>query len=160
MLTLVKFDDPVLTLIADTVSIFDDALKSFTHEMIELVQLKQGLGLAAPQVGVNKRIIVLNVTNFQRIMVNPKILSLMGSEDISYEGCLSLGNLSVPVKRKQLIKIEYQDVSGIVKSELLAGISSRVFQHELDHLNGITLLDKVDEKFKSTALKLLKGIKS
>lgn len=115
-----------------------ELIRAMTKIMFE----NNGIGLAAPQVGVNKRIFIMG--NHEKLIacINPEIFE--SSEEVqSQEGCLSFPNLWLNVKRPDIVKVRYQQISGSVIEQELGGLPSRVFQHEFDHLNGICFDTKV-----------------
>jgi peptide deformylase len=135
--------DPVLRRPAEEVEEFDDELRDLIHEMFETMYAEEGIGLAAPQIGVSKRFFVMDVgepgTKAQAV-VNPVIVEEDGS-DKGEEGCLSLPGLVGVVERSAEVVLEGQDPDGnplrIEASDMLA----RCVQHEIDHLNGVLFID-------------------
>lgn len=116
--------------------------ENIVMDMIKIMYLRGGIGLAAPQVGISKRILVMGTPEKSYICINPEIISGEGNiNDI--EGCLSFPGLFLHVKRYEKIKVKYQNILGEFKEEEFDGIIARVFQHELDHLNGVCFVDKV-----------------
>lgn len=127
------------------VTTFDSKLGKLLDDMKETMYKADGVGLAAPQVGILKRVVVVGVEDFFIEMVNPKILKQKGKQ-IGPEGCLSVPNKSCEVLRPQKVKIEYQDRKGdsyIIEAE---DFIARAFCHELDHLDGILYYDKEYKK--------------
>lgn len=127
-----------------TVKRFDDRLKELAKDMLETMRDGNGIGLAAPQVGILKKLFVMNVVPEEGdfIIINPEILESSG-EDIAYEGCLSLPHLYGKVKRKTTIKIRFQDLSGEFHELLADGLKARCIQHEMDHLDGVMFTEKM-----------------
>jgi peptide deformylase len=146
MLEIVRWPDPILEKKADPVTEFDDKLKEFAAEMTSVMHVSKGIGLAAPQVGVSKRILEIAPMDgkFHRTMINPEIVSTVG-QVIAREGCLSFPGIEVKVKRAQALKVRYQILDGSATEEVLTGARAIVFQHEYDHLEGITFLQHVSE---------------
>ena len=135
---------PTLRKQAKAVRKFDDALRRLAEDMIETMQAAPGVGLAAPQVGVSRRLIVVcDAENESAVyaVVNPKITRREG-ELTSAEGCLSVPHLIGDVKRALKISLKGQDVHGKPFFHDAEGLIARVYQHELDHLNGILILDR------------------
>jgi peptide deformylase len=140
---IVKFGNPVLEKPAEPVTIFDDQLKKLVEDMFESMYEAHGVGLAAPQIGISKRLAVIDVTfkedpEAKLVLVNPEILHTEGKHT-QPEGCLSIPEFREPVSRPQKVRIRAQDMNGkwyerTTKEgeELLA----RAFVHEIDHLNG------------------------
>lgn len=111
-------------------------------EMTRTMFQHNGVGLAGPQLGVSKRIFVMGNEDFLLACINPKILLTEG-EVLEQEGCLSFPNLWLRVKRFKDVRVEYQDVEGKMIEQQFTGLISRVFQHELEHLDGICFTSKV-----------------
>ena len=138
---IVKYPDPILQRPTEQVAEFNEELRTLAADMFESMYKAQGIGLAAPQIGVGKRITVIDLSNKQNpndkiVLVNPEIIHKEGrqAED---EGCLSLPDIRDKVTRAARVKVRAQDLDGqwreLEGSELLA----RCFQHEIDHLDGI-----------------------
>lgn len=147
ILEIVKYPDPVLERPAEPVTEFDDALQQFVDDMFESMYAAKGIGLAAPQVGVSKRLTVIDLS-FQEhpedkiVLINPEIIVREGKQ-YEEEGCLSLPDIREKVSRAAKVTVRAQDVKGewfeIDGEELL----SRAFQHEIDHLDGILFFRRV-----------------
>jgi peptide deformylase len=142
--------NPVLNQIAEPISVIDDFLKQLIEDMIYTMYETDGIGLAAPQVGVSLRLIVCDAEYHEKekrkpiIIINPDIIEYEG-EIIKEEGCLSLPNVYENIKRFEYIKMHYQDMK-LRKTYLDAtGLLSICLQHENDHLNGITLYEKINQ---------------
>lgn len=159
MLGLIKHPNDLLARFATPVS--EDSLSelaTFVSELTELMKLHGGIGIAAPQVGCMQRIIVVTDNNDNTIcMINPKYTFVDPSTSIDIEGCLSLPGVEVPVARSNSVVVEYNDVEGIVHSMMLSSRAARIVQHEIDHLDGLTLFDRVDRRTRK-ALKKKKGM--
>ncbi|HPG29584.1 MAG TPA: peptide deformylase [bacterium] len=145
--------DPILRKKAEKVSKISKSVKQLIIDMFETLNKAKGVGLAAPQIGVSKSIIIIDLSeskyNFRMAMINPKILKKYGEEDYFSEGCLSVPEIWTDIKRPTIIDIEYEDADG--KKQKITGLSgmpARVAQHELDHLNGILFIDKAESKNK------------
>jgi len=140
-------DDPILRKISKKVDTFNDKLVTLIEDMIETMHIAEGVGLAAPQIGILKRVIVIDLYDDEGPMalINPEIVEMKG-EQIGEEGCLSLPGRRGTVKRPESVKVKFQDEKGntymIEGEELL----SRVLCHEIDHLNGILYIDKQEEE--------------
>lgn len=143
-LKVLKYPDINLKKKAENVKIIDTNIKKLAKNMIETMLYNNGIGLAATQVNVQKKIIVINITSFIRplIIINPKIIYKKGYS-FELEGCLSFPNIFIKVKRNKIIKIKFIDING--KNNILTtdNLLSICLQHEIDHLNGITLYDKM-----------------
>ncbi len=139
---IVKDPDPVLREVAREVTKFNANLKKLLKDMAETMYDAEGVGLAAPQVGISKRVIVVDVGDDHGLveMVNPVIISREG-EQFGPEGCLSIPNLNGDVRRADSIVVQGQDSDGNTFSVNASGFFARAFQHEIDHLNGILFTD-------------------
>lgn len=144
---IVKHPDTALRQQSSRVDVFDDELVSLVSEMVETMYVERGVGLAAPQVGVNKRIVVIDPSCGERahellVMVNPVILQLSDDRGIAEEGCLSLPGKKFIVIRSDTIVVEYVGVSGTRNVLECHGDLARIVQHEIDHLDGIIISDR------------------
>ena len=153
-LHIVNYPDPVLRRKAEPVTVFDQALAQFCQAMFARMEASHGVGLAAPQVGVSKRIFVTNHTGAgedaasdQRVWINPE-LTLSGPGVSHEEGCLSLPGLYGPVERPSAVHVRWQDELGTTHELELNSANGDflaiVLQHEFDHLNGILFLDHLE----------------
>jgi peptide deformylase len=137
---IVKFGDPVLEKPADEVTSFDDGLKSLIEDMFESMYAARGVGLAAPQIGISKRIAVVDVTfkenpDAQLVLINPVIVGKDGRQRGS-EGCLSIPEFREDVTRAKTVTVRAQDLSGRFFEHTGEDLLARAFLHETDHLNG------------------------
>jgi len=154
-LRLITYPDDILTQPTTTVEVFDQELMLLTQEMIKLMYTSNGIGLAAPQVGISKRIIVVDWTShdstekvqYAQILVNPVITFKMDKHEIADEGCLSLPGVTVPIERSVLISCDYQNILGRSQSCMARGLIARIVQHEIDHLDGIVMLKYLKSDF-------------
>lgn len=140
-------DNPILRKKSKAVSKFDKKLKKFLKEMAETMLEKDGVGLAAPQVGVNERIVVLNFRidkkKWQTIaLVNPEILDASVATICEEEGCLSLPGILGEVERYATATVKFADETGAQRILELEGLNARAIQHEIDHLDGILFVDR------------------
>jgi peptide deformylase len=138
---IVTYPDPILQRPTEKITVFDDDLRTLAADMFESMYKAIGIGLAAPQIGVSKRITVIDLSNQKNpkdkiVLVNPEIVHKEGKQ-LEEEGCLSLPDIRDKVSRAAKVKVRAQDLDGKIieleGSELLA----RAFQHEIDHLDGI-----------------------
>jgi peptide deformylase len=127
----------------------NERIKILADDMIETMKENDGIGLAAPQVGILKRIIVVDIGQGPLVMVNPDILEKDG-EQIITEGCLSVPNKNGNVKRPEKLKVAYTDLEGDKHTIKTEGLLSVVISHEVDHLNGVLFIDKVIEEDETT----------
>ena len=142
-LSILEFPDPRLTTVAVDVEIFDEALKKLVQNMTETMYSASGIGLAATQVNVHKRLLVLDISENQdqpQVYINPQILSSSGEQEHE-EGCLSVPGIYANVKRAETILIKAQDSDGNVFEEQLEGLHAVCVQHEMDHLIGRLFVD-------------------
>jgi peptide deformylase len=143
LLPILEFPDPRLRTRAEPVQVFDAALKKLTADMLETMYAAPGVGLAATQVNVHRRVIVMDVSeekNTPQIFVNAEILERSG-EEVSEEGCLSVPETFEPVKRAARVRARAQDVHGKSFEAQLTGLGAICLQHELDHLEGRLFVD-------------------
>lgn len=137
---IVKFGDPVLERLAAPVTVFDQALRRLIEDMFESMYAAQGVGLAAPQIGISKRIAVIDVTfkedpSQKMVLINPEIIHKEGRQS-SNEGCLSLPEFRAKVARANRVTVRAQDVHGKTFEHTGEDLLARAFLHETDHLNG------------------------
>jgi len=146
-LEIVKYPDPVLERPTEPVTEFNDELRKFVDDMFESMYAAKGIGLAAPQVGVSKRLTVIDLSFKERpedkiVLINPEIILREGKQ-YEEEGCLSLPEIREKVSRAAKVTVRAQDLDGnwfeMDGTELLA----RAFQHEIDHLDGILFFRRV-----------------
>jgi peptide deformylase len=131
----------VLRQVARPVEVFSDDIPILAAQMLDFMRWNNGVGLAAPQIGLSRRIIVIELNGQSYCMVNPKISPVSSDWDTMEEGCLSLPGKAVDVKRHKHVQIQGQDTDGKPKTLLAEGLLARVFQHEIDHLNGVMICD-------------------
>lgn len=132
--------DPVLRVKAEPVEEFDKQLHDLMEEMLKFMRLHNGIGLAAPQVGISRRIIVADIGTGPFALANPEILDATGKEEM-VEGCLSLPGVEVNVRRKKQIEVTGLTSRGKEVQTALSDLMARVIQHEIDHLNGTLICD-------------------
>lgn len=166
ILPILRFPDPILRRPAMPVARIDDDLRLLAADMLDTMYAAPGRGLAGPQVGVLRRIFVVDVTWKEgapspKVYVNPVILD--ASEDLvsRTEGCLSIPGVDCPVARPAEVTLQWMDLSGAIVTERLHGIEATCVQHELDHLNGrlcIDLLGEADRVAASAVLSRLGGV--
>ncbi len=141
------FPDPVLRKIAEPVDRIDESLKTLIGDMIETMHAAPGVGLAAPQVGVSQRVIVADPSagenpDLALELMNPEIISSKGSVQHE-EGCLSLPEVEVKVQRAKQIVVKAQRLNGRMQTIEVEGYLSYILQHEIDHLNGVLIIDSL-----------------
>ena len=129
----------------------DDSIRKLAKDMLITMYSAKGIGLAAPQVGVQKRILVIDL-NFEdpnappNVFINPEIISSSASLDTYEEGCLSIPGVYLNVVRPSSIKLSFRDEMGRPKKMNAEGLMARCIQHEIDHLNGVLFVDKVTDQ--------------
>lgn len=136
---------------SEEVTVFDQELKKLVSDMKETMLVSRGVGLAAPQIGVLKRVVVIEWEDSKFTLVNPQIIEQSG-EEIRDEGCLSFPNIYENVARPTKVKVAYQDENGDHHEYEAEGFLARIFSHEIDHLGGKLLIDKLSP-IKRTFLK-------
>ena len=147
-----QYGDPALRMKAREVGEVDEDVRRLAERMTALMHEAQGVGLAATQVGVLRRLFVFVDDGEDRVLVNPVITKRSRETETDEEGCLSLREILVPVERATAVTIEGLDANGEpVKLELELP-SARVVQHELDHLDGVLILDRTDDDSRRAAL--------
>jgi peptide deformylase len=141
------YGDEILRGESAEVEDFDEKLGELVKKMVETMIVEEGVGLAAPQVGVSRRIAVVNPDPYNPdtllTLVNPRILSCSDETECVEEGCLSVPGVRGKVERPILIEIEFRDVAGKKHCIKVDGLVSRIIQHELDHLDGILFVDRL-----------------
>ena len=145
---IVKEGDETLRKISKPVVDFDDRLKNLLNDMKDTMYKNEGAGLSAVQVGVLKRVFVMDVGDGVRECINPVLLKQEGVNKTKIEGCLSVPGKCGYVERPNTVWVEYQDRNGKKQSKKLVGFEAKCFCHELDHLDGILYIDKATKMFK------------
>ncbi len=147
------FGDPVLKTRAAPVDTFDESLTRLAEEMLATMREREGVGLAANQVGRLKRILVAAIEDKEYVIVNPVIEEAAETTERDSEGCLSIPGIQVEVERATAITLCGQDVTGAPLRLEAAGLIARVFQHEVDHLDGVLILDRTDRDSRKAAMR-------
>ena len=159
-LKIILYPDPRLKKPSQPVEAFDESLRNLVVQMFNLMREAHGVGLAAPQVGKNLRLFVMNPSGEagdDQVYINPELLDGDGSDEAE-EGCLSLPDIRIKVNRNKIITIKAQDLDGNSFEQSASGFIPRVWQHEFDHLNGIMLTDRMGPVAKMTHRKRLKEL--
>jgi len=172
---IVNYGESILEKTTQKVTEFNEDLVKFTEDMIATMKQSNGVGLAAPQVGDNRRICVvdLGVTEgfvydgekvltddyYPLVLINPEIKIVSEAKSVMNEGCLSFPGVTLEVKRPSIIKLTFQDIEGNNRIVECAGGLARCIQHEVDHLDGV-LFNKRTKKIKNKDVKLIRKIKS
>lgn len=147
ILAIRHYPDPVLKQVAHPVEVFDGALKQLAADMAETMYAAPGVGLAAPQVGVSRRLAVIDCAREGEppqlyTLINPEIVAHEG-ESCEEEGCLSVPAYYAKVDRAARVRVRYRDVAGQVRELEADGLLAICIQHELDHLDGILFVDRL-----------------
>jgi peptide deformylase len=158
--TVVKYPDPVLAKKAEPVTVFDDELRTLVAEMFESMYAAQGIGLAAPQISISKRLTVID-TSFKKepkdklVLINPEVVERSGKQT-EEEGCLSLPDIREKVQRAAKVKVRAQNEHGewfeVEGEELLA----RALLHEIDHLDGVLFIDRISRLKRELVLRKIR----
>ena len=151
------FGDPILKSRATPVNDFDDSLKQLAEDMMRVMYEAEGAGLAANQIGRLKRIFVAAYENEgelrEFIVVNPMIEDRSETQEKDIEGCLSIPGIGVEVERPLAVIMTGQDLSGAPLRVEAEGRFARIFQHEIDHLDGILMLDRTDRESRKNTMR-------
>jgi peptide deformylase len=160
-----RFDEPPLRRKAKKVKEFDDGLKALAQDMLETMHASNGVGLAAPQVGISQRLIVVQLPPEEPaeeegetpaaeqqppapspvfVLANPEIVEQSEEQEVDEEGCLSVPGIVGEVSRPAVIKLRAQNLKGKPVRLTAEGYLARVFQHEMDHLDGVLFIDRVE----------------
>jgi peptide deformylase len=158
ILELVKAPDPRLKLISEPVPEVDSKLRRFMDDMIDTMYAANGIGLAAIQVGVPKRVAVIDLDpagpkSKPIFLVNPRIVDSDGELSTYHEGCLSVPEVWDDVKRPARVTVEYTDEKGNLQRVTADGLFATCLQHEIDHINGLLFIDHLSKLKRSIALR-------
>ena len=161
-----EYPHPVLKQKAEKVAKVDDEIRSFLDDMLETMYDAVGVGLAAPQVGVSKRIVVIDVAHPDEeeernpiYLVNPEIIWHSDEESCQYEGCLSVPDQSAEVNRYKQVRVQYLDYNGKECEIMAEGLLAIALQHEIDHLDGILYIDRISRLKRQMLLKKLQKMR-
>lgn len=147
------FGDPVLKTRAAPIDTFDEALARLAEEMLATMRENEGVGLAANQVGRLKRILVAALEDEEYVVVNPVIEVSDETTLKDAEGCLSIPGIQVEVERPTGVRLTGQDATGAPLEIEASGLLARIFQHEVDHLDGVLILDRTDRESRKAAMR-------
>ncbi len=151
------FGDPVLKSRATPVDRFDETLARLAEDMLETMRERDGVGLAANQVGRLKRILVAALEDEEYVIVNPVLENRAEALEKDTEGCLSIPEIQVEVERPLRVEVSGCDVSGAPLRVEAEGLLARILQHEIDHLDGVLILDRTDRESRKAAMRELRG---
>ena len=157
---LIILGDERLKEVSTPVTEFDETLAKTIAEMFKVMKNANGVGLAAPQVGINKRFFIANIDDgVDRVFINPEIIQTSNETVVKEEGCLSVPKFYADVSRASEVTLQFFDLTGKVHTIKAEGLLARVIQHETDHLNGVLFIDRIPLEKKSKPNKSLKGKK-
>ena len=159
-LKIIEYPDPRLRKVSRPVETFDSSLKALAERMLQLMREHRGVGLAAPQVGLNIRLFVMNPSGDpkdDRVYVNPELSEAEGSEEAE-EGCLSLPGINARIVRDKTLRLRARDLEGNDIEQMESGYIARIWQHEFDHLNGTLILDRMGTVARMGAKKTLREL--
>jgi len=155
-----QYPDPALRVPANSIGEVDDEVRSLVERMAEVMRRSHGVGLAAPQVGVLRRVFVYRAgaDDPVRVLINPQLGERSDETEVDTEGCLSLlgGEVTVPVERHVRVVAQGLDESGAPVEIEAEGLEARVIQHELDHLDGVLIIDRAPKEDRRAALRELR----
>ena len=160
--TIRLYGDPVLREPTASITEFDQSLREFIERMTEIMYEDNGVGLAAPQVGVSDKVVVIDASFGERegevmAFINPLIVET-GGESVFEEGCLSVPGIWEEVTRPSFVRVRYQDSDGVDHELETEDYLARVIQHETDHLNGVLFIDRLSSVKRQLLAKSLKSI--
>jgi len=160
LLPIVEAPDPRLKIKSTPVETVDDALRAFMADMLETMYAAPGIGLAAIQVGVPKRVLVIDLqqdeTRSPRFFINPEVLWESEEYSTYNEGCLSVPEHYAEVDRPERVRVKYLDETGTTREEELDGLMATCLQHEMDHLDGVLFIDHLSRLKRDMILKKLR----
>jgi peptide deformylase len=144
---IVKFPDPILQRASAPVTEFDNELRKLVADMFESMYAAQGIGLAAPQIGIPKRLTVIDLSNKKEpkdkiVLINP-VITLQEGKQVEEEGCLSLPEIREKVRRSARVIVKAQDEYGKWSEREGSELLARAFQHEIDHLDGVLFIFRI-----------------
>ncbi len=147
------FGDPVLKTRAAPVESFDEPLLRLTEDMLATMREREGVGLAANQVGRLRRVLVAALEDEEFVVVNPVLMDKAETTEKGQEGCLSIPGIQVDVERPTAVTVSGQDASSNPLRIEAEGLLARILQHEMDHLDGVLILDRTDRESRKAAMR-------
>ena len=146
-LPIIKLPDPILREKSSPVETVDAEVRAFLNDMLETMYAAPGIGLAAPQVGVLRRMVVIDTVRDDdapknpMLLINPEIVSMGEVMRTHEEGCLSIPEIYAEVERPALVRVRFVDIEGVQREEDFSDLLATVVQHEIDHLDGVLFVD-------------------
>ena len=164
LLPIITAPDPRLKTVASRIDAVDDDIRRLMDDMLETMYAAPGVGLAAPQVGVSKRVIVADVARSGEppqpmLMANPEIIQVSSEHSTFEEGCLSLPDHYAEVKRPERVRIRYLDRENEIREQDMDGFLATCIQHEMDHLDGILFVDHISKLKRGMIMRKLTKLK-
>jgi peptide deformylase len=144
ILKIIKYPNKILISPSQRVKVLDEKIKKLILDMTETMSVNKGCGLAAPQVGINLRLAVVDLAGQLITLINPEIVKTSKETEVMEEGCLSLPEVEAKVKRLTWVEVKYLNAEGKEINFKAEGILARIIQHEVDHLNGKLILDRIN----------------
>ncbi len=154
-LEVLRYPHSILRKKCDAIETIDDEVVRLARDMLETMYEDKGIGLAAPQVGITRQLIVLDIGDGPLALINPKIVEAEGS-DIMEEGCLCLPGINMDVERSERVRVTALDTGGDAVDIDADDLLARALQHEIDHLSGTLIIDKVSKLKRDLLLKKYK----
>jgi peptide deformylase len=153
---LLPYDHPMLRKKLEYKELDQEGREKLSMQLLELCKQLNGVGLSANQVGIDNRVFCIKMAGYEETFFDPQIVSYSDETTLFKEGCISQAGVFITLKRPESIVIEYTDVKGERKSNMFAGITARIIQHEYDHMEGKNFLDHSSPVKKALALKQAK----
>lgn len=150
LLKILKDSHPILKRKADAIPLVTEPIKTLAAQMLATMKVNGGVGLAAPQVGHSIRMLVFDIGSEFGILINPTIVETEGLPEAGMEGCLSFPGEFCNIARYKKIKVQYIDLAGNTVVKWFEDLSARIVQHEINHLDGITMFQKEEEQNDNT----------
>jgi peptide deformylase len=160
---IILLPDPVLRLVAAPVGTVDDELRALADDMLETMYAAPGVGLAAPQVGVSRRVIVMDVSEEDDekqpyVMINPHLVQVSDELNVHEEGCLSMPDVRTEIERPAKVTVRFLDRAGKQQELAADGLLATCIQHEMDHLDGKLLIDYMSRLRREMVIKRFKKL--
>ena len=154
-LEVLRYPNSILRKKCDAIETIDDDVVQLAQDMLETMYEDKGIGLAAPQVGITRQLIVLDIGDGPLALINPKVVEAEGT-DIMEEGCLCLPGINVDVERSERVRVTALDTKGAAVDIDADDLLARALQHEIDHLSGTLIIDKISKLKRALLLKKYK----